>query len=70
MNIIKRTLYAVLAVATLSTTGITFSTAPANAWHYGTAHGHYKAPKKCHWGWVRWKDNYGNWHRKWKKICR
>ncbi len=73
MKILKKSLYAVIAVATMSTGVVSFSATPANAYHYGVYHGSapkYKVKRKiCHWGWVKWRDRYGNWHRKWKRHC-
>ena len=77
MTILKKSLLAAIAVATMSTAAVSFSVAPANANHYGTYHPpvrhhapKYQAPPSyCHWGWVKWRDSYGNWHRKWKNHC-
>ena len=73
MTKLKKVMFAALAAVTMSTAGVSFTPTPANANHYGVYHGggqvQRPAYNSCHWGWVRWQDSYGNWHKKWKNHC-
>lgn len=66
MTIIKKTMFAALAAAIVSTAGLSFTATPSQAGHY---YGHYYQPK-AHCGWKRikhWNGYQWIWYRKW--IC-
>ncbi len=70
MNILKKTMVAVIAVTSLGTTGSILTATSAQAhktynWH--APHKTYNAPK-CGWEWVKWQDSYG-WHKRRKWVC-
>ena len=69
MNILKKTMVAVIAVTSLGATGsiLTATSAQAHYQSYSHSHNSYNAPK-CGWEWVKWKDYYG-WHRSKRWIC-
>ncbi len=70
MNILKKTMVAVIAVTSLGTTGsiLTATSAQAHNSYYSHTHQKYHAPK-CGWEWVKWQDSYNNWHQRRKWVC-
>lgn len=67
MTIIKKTIFAALAAAVMSTAGVSLTATSSQAGHY-YGHGYYQPKVHCGWKRVKhWNGYQWIWYRKW--IC-